>query len=79
MTEMVLMVIVCLALLLCWFISSREREKEFTKERDLWHTERQQLLDRIQAPTYDHLKHHEAKIIKAQQPPKEEEKAFQLI
>jgi hypothetical protein len=37
-----------------------------------WHQERQQLLDRIQAPSFDHLKHQEAKIIKAQnEQPKE--------
>lgn len=28
--------------------------------------ERQKLLDRIQAPSYDSLKHHEVKVIKAQ-------------
>lgn len=33
---------------------------------DRWETERQQLLDRIQAPSFDHLKHHEVRVIKAQ-------------
>jgi adenylate kinase len=40
-------------------------------ERDGWHIERQQLLDRIQAPSYDVMKHHEVKIIKAQNNEKE--------
>jgi hypothetical protein len=43
-------------------------QTDFYKE---WDTERKQLLDRIQAPSYDHLKHHEVKIIKAQNNEKE--------
>lgn len=34
-------------------------------EREIWRRERSQLLDRIQAPSFDHLKHHEVKVIKA--------------
>ncbi|XEC97040.1 hypothetical protein AB6A23_11145 [Paenibacillus tarimensis] len=41
------------------------------KEREQWREERQQLLDRIQAPSFDHLKHHEVKVIKAQNGAKE--------
>lgn len=44
--------------------------KEFDKYQT-WNAERQQLLDRIQAPSFDHLKHHEVKVIKAQNNEKE--------
>lgn len=48
------------------------KDREYRLEREQWHAERQQLLDRIQAPSFDHLKHHEVKIIKAQkEQPKE--------
>lgn len=48
------------------------KDLEYRKEREQWHTERQQLLDRIQAPSFDHLKHHEVKVIKAmKEEPKE--------
>lgn len=40
-------------------------------EREIWRQERQQLLDRIQAPSFDHLKHHEVKVIKAKNGEKE--------
>lgn len=36
-----------------------------------WDTERQKLLDRIQAPSFEHLKHAEVKILKAQSGEKE--------
>ncbi|WP_339317932.1 hypothetical protein [Paenibacillus sp. FSL R10-2734] len=48
-------------------------------ERDKWNVERQQLLDRIQAPTYDHLKHHEAKIIKASNVPVKETNPLEVV
>lgn len=79
MSETVMMMVIALALLLCWVLDRREREKEFGQERDLWHKERQQLLDRIQAPSFDHLKMAEVKVIKAQQPKEEEEKQFQYV
>jgi hypothetical protein len=41
------------------------------EQSEEWKVERQQLLDRIQAPSYDHLKHHEVKVIKAQNNEKE--------
>jgi hypothetical protein len=41
------------------------KDNEHRKEKEQWNAERQQLLDRIQAPSFDHLKHHEAKILKA--------------
>lgn len=48
------------------------------EERDGWHRERQQLLDRIQAPSFDHLKHHEVRVIKAQNNEKEPPRLEQL-
>lgn len=47
--------------------------KEFEKYQ-AWNAERQQLLDRIQAPSFAEYKHQEVKVIKAQnnvpEPPK---------
>lgn len=48
-----------------------ELSERWIAERDTWKQERQQLLDRIQAPSFDHLKHHEVKVIKAQNNEKE--------
>jgi hypothetical protein len=45
---------------------------------DKWHTERQQLLDRIQAPTFAEYKTQEVRIIKAQNGEKEPPKLEQL-
>jgi hypothetical protein len=57
-----------------YFRDTRELREQARAERADWAKERQQLLDRIQAPSFDHLKHHEVKVIKAQQgerePPK---------
>jgi len=39
--------------------------KWFQSKEQEWKEERQQLLDRIQAPTFAEFKHQEAKIIKA--------------
>lgn len=49
----------------------------FEKEQ-AWAIERQQLLDRIQAPSFDHLKQAEIRIIKAQSGEKEPPKLEQL-
>jgi hypothetical protein len=43
-----------------------------------WQKERQQLLDRIQAPTFDHYKQAEIRVIKAQNGEKEPPKLEQL-
>lgn len=45
--------------------------KSHYEDKAEWHKERQQLLDRIQAPSFDHLKQQEVKVIKAQQQPQE--------
>lgn len=55
------------------------REKKWNDERALWNKERQQLLDRIQAPTYDHLKHHEAKLLKASKEPVKETNPLEVV
>lgn len=48
------------------------KDTEHRKEKDQWNAERQQLLDRIQAPSFDHLKQAEVRAIKAQkEEPKE--------
>lgn len=47
--------------------------RRWESEREAWLTERHQLLDRIQAPTFNELKHAEIKVIKAQQGIKEPE------
>jgi hypothetical protein len=40
-------------------------------ERDAWHIERQQLLDRIQSPSFAEYKTQEVRVIKAQNNEKE--------
>jgi len=45
----------------------REHSRELAEMREAWACERQQLLDRIQAPSFAELKQAEVKIIKAQQ------------
>lgn len=52
MNEIVIIATVSLAILFCWAVTSREREKEFQKERDSWLLERRDLMDRIQAPSF---------------------------
>jgi hypothetical protein len=52
--------------------------EQWGNERTEWNIERQQLLDRIQAPSFDHLKQAEVKIIKAQNNEKEPPKLEQL-
>lgn len=65
-----------------WVYTDHQKDKRHRAERagelDLWNRERQQLLDRIQAPSYDHLKHHEVRIIKAQNNEKEPPRLEQL-
>lgn len=41
--------------------------------------ERQKLLDRIQAPSYDHLKHHEVRVIKAQKEEPKEKTNLEVV
>lgn len=61
--------VICLSVVvLVTLIIHSNIEHRLRKE---WAEERQQLLDRIQAPSYDHLKHHEVRVIKAKQPEKE--------
>lgn len=54
-----------------WLRHIGEKEKGWQIEKDKWGIERQLLLDRIQAPSFDHLKHAEVKILKAQSGEKE--------
>lgn len=68
MSETIIMLVVALALLLCWFMSSRERERDFQKERDAWSAERKDLLDRIQAPTFGEYANKVVREKKAEQP-----------
>lgn len=52
--------------------------EQWGTERAEWNVERQYLLDRIQAPSFDHLKQAEVRIIKAQSGEKEQPKLEQL-
>jgi hypothetical protein len=49
-----------------------DKEKQIESERQQWVVERQHLLDRIQAPSFDHLKQAEVRIIRAQKEEKKE-------
>jgi adenylate kinase len=62
----ILLAITAIAILIAWLYTMHVKEKQMEDERKQWQIERQQLLDRIQAPTFDHLKQAEVRIIKAQ-------------
>lgn len=55
------------------------KDQEYRKEREAWHTERQQLLDRIQAPSFDHLKQAEVRVIKASKEPAKEPNTLEVV
>lgn len=68
--------VICVLVILMWLYSMVVQARlyqsqldrlmtEHRKDLEDWNRERQQLLDRIQAPSFDHLKHHEVKVIKA--------------
>ncbi|NJJ38549.1 hypothetical protein [Paenibacillus apii] len=78
MTE-VLFTIALVSTLGAWVYSTNVIQQSVEKERQIWQQERQQLLDRIQAPSYDHLKHHEVKIIKAQKEDKKDETRLEPV
>lgn len=73
-------------ILICTILQNKEHRKERSawqreraEEHGLWLRERQHLLDRIQAPSYDHLKHHEARIIKAGKEPVKETNPLEVV
>lgn len=68
----ILLAVVAIAILFSWLYTMREKERQYNAEREAWQEERQQLLDRIQAPSFGELKHAEVKVIKAQQGIKEQ-------
>lgn len=55
------------------------KDQEYRKERESWHAERQQLLDRIQAPSFDHLKQAEVRVIKASKEPAKEPNTLEVV
>lgn len=64
--------------LLFWVVTVRYREVEFAKERNEWISERKELLDRIQAPTFAEFTSKVIREKKAEQP-KEEEETYEYI
>lgn len=66
--------VVFLAVLLCGVILYTRQQDRFEKEREGWSKERRDLMDRIQAPSFDHYKSAEVRVIKAQQPQEEKPK-----
>lgn len=48
------------------FEAKKSELEKSLKELEMWHKERQQLLDRIQSPSFAEYKQAEVKIIKAQ-------------
>lgn len=79
MTPDMLISAVAFAILLCWFFSSRSRERDFQGERDAWAEERKDLLDRIQAPTFTDYANKVVREKKAAQPPVEPEQMPEFI
>lgn len=73
----ILLAITAIAILFAWLYTMRVKEKSYEAEREQWQKERQQLLDRIQAPSFDHLKQAEIRMVKATnntpEPPKLEQ------
>jgi hypothetical protein len=83
-----LAIIACLIFFMffqAWYLRSWERQErdryseqigklEFVQkeERQDWTKERQQLLDRIMAPSFDHLKQAEVRVIRAQKEEKQQ-------
>lgn len=57
---------VCLAILFGWIVTAYISGERHNEEREAWGKERQQLLDRIQAPTFTEYKQAEVKVIRAQ-------------
>lgn len=55
-----------------------ELTQRWVDEREGWHIERQQLLDRIQASSFAEYKQQEVRVIKAQNGDKEPPKLEQL-
>jgi predicted Holliday junction resolvase-like endonuclease len=47
---------------------TKQHHRHVVNLSELWETERSELLDRIQAPTFGELKNAEIKMVKAQQP-----------
>lgn len=68
MNESILLLIVCLALIFTWGVTNREREKQFQAERDKWEKERKDLMDRIQAPSFNEYASKVIREKKAEQP-----------
>jgi hypothetical protein len=67
----ILLALTAIAILIAWLFTMRTKDEDFADERKLWHEERQQLLDRIQAGSFAEYKHAEVKVIKAQNGEKE--------
>lgn len=59
------------------YLLKKEHTKSLQMFTECWHKERSELLDRIQAPTFDHYKQAEVRVIKAQK--EEPEKPVQLL
>lgn len=57
---------VSLVILFAWLYTMRDKDKTIEAERQQWAIERQKLMDRVQAPSFDHLKQAEVRVIKAQ-------------
>jgi hypothetical protein len=49
-----------------WAYTAHKKDERIEAERQQWAAERQKLMDRVQAPSFDHLKQAEVRIIKAQ-------------
>ncbi|MNZ84423.1 hypothetical protein D3C78_1031790 [compost metagenome] len=64
---------------LTMYLMLRNNHRHVEELHKSWNVERQQLLDRIQAPTYDHLKHHEAKLLKASKEPTKETNPLEVV
>lgn len=74
----ILLAVTAIAILFAGIYTLRQRDDDMKNQRELWEqerqnwaAERQQLLDRIQAPSFSEMKQAEVKVIKAQQGIKE--------
>lgn len=78
MSEIIL-AITAISILAAWVYTISMKEKEIKHERAAWQVERQQLLDRIQAPSFDHLKQAEVRVIKTSKEPAKDPNPLEVV
>lgn len=71
-----LLALAAIAILFAWVYTVRQQEKRFDREREDWQKERKDLLDRIQAPSFQDYAN---KVIREKKAEKQEEDKQEAI